>query len=121
MSVFLDTYALIELFAGNPKFARFKDDAFTITVFNLVEFYYCSLVEKGERQAQDWYEHLSQNLTPLLDDAIFEAMEFRIRHRKLNLSYADAIGYIAARRLGLQFVTGDESFKSLPNVIFIKK
>jgi predicted nucleic acid-binding protein len=43
-----------------------------------------------------------------------------LRKRKVDLSYADAIGYAVSLRLKLKFLTGDEAFKNLENVAFVK-
>jgi len=43
-----------------------------------------------------------------------------LRKKKLDLSYADAIGYAVSLRLMLMFLTGDEAFKNLENVEFVK-
>jgi len=40
--------------------------------------------------------------------------------RKVNLSYADALGYEVAQRMGTKLLTGDEAFKGLENVEFVK-
>ena len=37
-----------------------------------------------------------------------------------TLSYADAIGYVAAHRLDARFLTGDEAFRRLANVEFCR-
>jgi len=40
--------------------------------------------------------------------------------RKVNLSHADALGCEVAQRMGMKFLTGDEAFKGLENVEFVK-
>jgi hypothetical protein len=42
------------------------------------------------------------------------------RARKVDFSYADAIGYAMSGRLRLRYLTGDDAFKGLPNVEFVK-
>jgi hypothetical protein len=34
-----------------------------------------------------------------------------MKARRLDLSYADAVGYVQAERLGVRFLTGDNAFK----------
>ena len=36
------------------------------------------------------------------------------------ISYTDAVGYVMSKSLGLKFLTGDEAFKNLENVEFVK-
>ena len=50
------------------------------------------------------------------DDWIFEAMALKLS--RPALSYADAIGYTASRRVGARFLTGDEAFRRMPDVEF---
>ncbi|MBI4451675.1 PIN domain-containing protein [Candidatus Woesearchaeota archaeon] len=121
MTLFCDTYALIELFKGNPKFLQFRGERFVISVLNLLEFYYNALGEKGEAAAKEWYWHLKEDVAEVDDESLFEAMDFRMLNKKLNLSYADALGYCMARRMHIPFVTGDEAFRHLENVVFLKK
>ena len=37
-----------------------------------------------------------------------------------DMSMPDAIGYVIAKRLEIKFVTGDNDFKDIPNVEFVK-
>ena len=119
--IFFDTYALIELFNGNSKYYQFKDAKIITTNLNLMEFYYAILSRSGEEKAKELYKNLKENTFYVDDDIIFEAMKLRFENKKLNLSYVDAIGYIFAKRNKIQFLTGDEGFKFLANVLFIKK
>ena len=48
------------------------------------------------------------------------AMKLRFELRKLELSYADALGYHISKKAGLKFLTGDRAFAELPNVEFIR-
>ena len=48
-------------------------------------------------------------------------MKFRLKNKKMDLSYADCIGYIYACENNLKFLTGDEKFKDMDNVEFVKK
>ncbi len=57
----------------------------------------------------------------MLGDKKLPTEEIIAENKKLNLSYVDVVGYILSKRLGVGFLTGDEGFKHLDNVIFIKK
>ena len=56
------------------------------------------------------------------DDDVKDGMKRRLelRKKKLDLSYADAIGYAVSLRLMLMFLTGDDAFKNLEKVEFVK-
>ena len=47
-------------------------------------------------------------------------MDFRFLNKKSNLSYIDCIGYITAFKKEVKFVTGDDQFKNMKNVEFVK-
>ena len=45
---------------------------------------------------------------------------FRLLNKKRKLSYVDCLGYILAGMNGAKFLTGDNQFKDLQNVEFVK-
>ncbi|MGQ9469125.1 MAG: hypothetical protein ACUVTD_04780 [Nitrososphaerales archaeon] len=53
-------------------------------------------------------------------DDIEDSMKLRLelKNKGFNLSYADALGYYLAGKLGIRFLTGDRVFKELANVEF---
>lgn len=112
---------MIEIVKENPRYFSFVKSKCVCTVLNLLEFYYSARVSLGETRAKAMYSHFKTGLVQFDDETVFDAMEFRQHNKRLNLSYADALGYTIAKHLGIPFLTGDESFKALPNVIFIKK
>jgi predicted nucleic acid-binding protein len=52
---------------------------------------------------------------------IINAMTFRNKNMKKKLSMVDCIAYQTALKKGLKFLTGDEGFKNIPYVKFVKK
>ena len=50
-----------------------------------------------------------------------EAIKFKYEHRKKDISFFDAVGYIFSLKKGYYFVTGDKEFENLPSVEFKKK
>ncbi len=56
------------------------------------------------------------------DEDVKDGMKRRLelRKRRLDLSYADALGYAVSLRLRLKFLTGDDAFKNLDNVEFVR-
>lgn len=53
-------------------------------------------------------------------DLIIQAMFFRFKNKKQNLSVTDCIGYFMAKELKIKFLTGDNQFASLDNAEFVK-
>ena len=43
-----------------------------------------------------------------------------LKNKGLNISYVDAVGYQVARERKIKFLTGDEAFRDLPDVEFVK-
>lgn len=118
---FFDSYALIELVKANPKYIPYLDSQVTITIFNLVEFTYSILQDYGENKAKEFCLKFKECVIDIDENIILEALKFRKEHHRRDLSYADCIGYICAKRFDLLFLTGDEQFRDLPNVEFVKK
>lgn len=118
---FFDSYALIELAKGNPKYVQYLDYQVIITIFNLVEFTYSVLCDYGEEKAREVCKKFHDCVVEVDQEIILEAIRFRKEHSRRNLSYADCIGYIYAQNHQLVFLTGDEQFRNLPEVELVKK
>lgn len=117
--MFFDTYALVEIAKGNPRYERYLDvEKIILTRLNLIELYYAILRDFGETEAKKHYFFYLPFVRDITDEVVFEAMKFRLGHRKL--SYADCIGYTTARMEGERFLTGDIRFKGLENVEFAR-
>ncbi len=117
----LDTYALVEIAKGNPKYAGYLNSSFAITDLTLAEFYAVLLRGEGEKVADYWYKKLERFSSPVNKEMLIEAIKFRYEHRKQDISFFDAAGYIFSMKQGYLFLTGDKDFDSLPNVDFRKK
>lgn len=117
---FFDTYAVIELVSGSSFYARFVNETPTITLFNLAEIYYSAINNLDESKAEEIYEKYSCCVVNISDEILKEAMKFRKKNKKRNLSYTDCIGYIYAIKNNLIFLTGDKEFENLENVEFVK-
>lgn len=117
---FFDTYAVIELVTGSPFYAKFINETPTITIFNLAEIYYSALNNMDESKAEEIYEKYSCYVADVSDEILKEAMKFRKKNKKKNLSYTDCIGYIYAIKNNFIFLTGDKEFQNMENVEFIK-
>lgn len=87
-----------------------------------MEIYYAVLKDYGEAEGEKAYSAAAKYLVEFNGEDVKEAMKKRLqlRRKKLNLSYADALGYTLAMRLRLRFLTGDEEFQTLDNVEYVK-
>jgi len=91
---------------------------------NLAETYYVLRTQYSAEAAEKAYGIISNIVADVSASTVRSAMifreEFNKKNRKQALSYADAIGYTYARENGLEFVTGDDAFKGLDGVRFVK-
>ncbi len=121
---FADSYAILAVMRGDAEYSRrFREASFFRTGnWNLLECYYAHVSQGIAPQAA------ADRLAPFLRAAVGDgwdvlraAAEVRIRFRSLGrvISNVDAVGYALARRHGLQFLTGDPSFKGMPGVDFL--
>ena len=118
---FLDTYALYELALGNENYKEYFAGVESITaITNLYELYYTLLRENLKSVAEDFFERFLPICVEIEPETVKEAAVFRLRNKKLNLSYIDALGYIIAQKYNVLFLTGDDGFRKLPNVEFVK-
>jgi len=120
INYFFDSYAVAEILNGNPNYSEFVEEPVFITIFNLAEIYWVALREYSQDEAGQIYEKYADAVQEIDDDTLREAVKFRKEHKKKNLSYCDCIGYVYAVRKGMKFLTGDEQFKGMANVEFVK-
>ena len=118
---FLDTYALVEIKRGNPKFDYLLGSSFVISDITLAEFYSVILREEGEKTADYWFKKLEYSSLPVSKEILVEAIKFRQKYKKTGISFFDAVGYVFALKKSYKFVTGDKEFEKLDNVDFKKK
>ena len=117
----LDTYVLIEIYKGNPGFFIYFKKGFIITDITLAEFYAVLLREENEETANYWIKKFEIYSIPVNREILLEAVKYKKKHNKTNISFFDAVGYIYAIKNGLSFVTGDKEFENFPSVEFKKK
>lgn len=117
----LDTYALVEIYLGNEKFAEYLNVEFVINDLTLAEFYGVLLKEYGEGEATLWFKKLERYSLPVTKEILIESIKFRHEHKKQDISFFDAVGYVFSTMNGYYFATGDKEFENLPNVDFKKK
>ena len=117
---FFDSYAIIELTNGNPRYARFSDEAVIVTIFNLVEITYSVFQQMGEQKAREVYEEFLNCVQEIDQDIVIEALALKQKYKKRDLSYTDCLGYAFAKQRNLRFLTGDSKFEDIENVEFVK-
>jgi len=128
-SYLVDTYALFEWYVdGNPAYRPYfiemeGEQSFT-THLTLLEFYYGIFHEAGKAAADEMIEIILSylkiiplDLKTIKDAAIFRSEGLK---QKKKYSYADSVNYSIARHLHVPFLTGDQAFKDVPNVAFVK-
>jgi len=117
---FFDSYAIIELTNGNPRYARFSDEVITLTIFNLVEITYSAFLQMGEEKAQETYRKFLECVQNIDEEIVFEALQLKQKYKKRDLSYTDCLGYAFAKQRNLRFLTGDRQFEDIDNVEYVK-
>ncbi|MBS3146876.1 type II toxin-antitoxin system VapC family toxin [Candidatus Woesearchaeota archaeon] len=120
---FFDTFALVEINRGNPSYLKYKTSKFVTTLLNLMEFYNVLLREFDLVRSSSEFDFYLGGCVEITPEVIKEAVEFRIRinrNSKFRISYVDAIGYVISQALGIKFLTGDEAFRNIENVEFVK-
>ena len=118
---FFDTYAIIEIAEGNPRYEQYREIDFATARLNIVEFHYRMLRYFNEQTAEASIEKMWNNAVEFDKDTMVEANKFRLKNKSKKLSTTDCIGYIYALKHGMLFLTGDKEFEGLPHVEFVKK
>ncbi|MBI4361855.1 MAG: PIN domain-containing protein [Euryarchaeota archaeon] len=118
---FFDTYALMAVFEGTESYHSYAGPGVRIatTELNLMEFAYVAL-RKGRPRAivERKFHDLLPYCRPLFSGLLLEAALFRTRHPRM--SYIDCIGYRMARELNVPFLTGDDAFRGMEGVEFVR-
>ena len=118
---YLDTYALVEVSRGNQKFSKYSQEEFITSDITLAEFYGVLLREFNEKTAEYWLHKLRPYSEEVYLDVLIKAVTLKRQLKETKLSFFDAVGYIFSKERGAVFVTGDEDFKNMNNVEFVKK
>ena len=121
MGYFYDTYALIELFRGNPKYKKFCGYKIHTSMMNFYEFYYSVLKEFNEHEALYWANQMNLTFIDVGKVDVMKASKFRLKNIKKKLSYIDCLGYVLAVNNNMKFLTGDKEFKGVRGIEFVKK
>ena len=87
---------------------------------NIIEVYWVLLKKNGDAVAKVQYDKIKDCCMMITDDIVFDAMKFRLHHKKKKFSYADSIGYVLAKKNNLVFLTSDKEFRGMENVEFVE-
>lgn len=118
---FFDTYALYSVIMGYPSYKKyFKQIVIITSRMNLIELHYILLRDYGKEVADTKFEHFKEFEVSFSDEIIKKANQFRYANKKKNFSYTDCIGYLIARTRNIPFLTGDNAFKGMEGVEFVK-
>ena len=120
MKYFFDTYAIIEIIEENKSYGEYKEEEIITSILNVGELYYALQKASDEKTADDWYEKLKHSAIIIDVEIIKNAMKFRIQNKEKKFSFIDCVGYTLAKERNLRFLTGDEGFRSMDNVEFVK-
>ncbi len=118
--LFFDSYALVEMLRGNPAYSKFHSVRPVVTKLNLFEVCYTLLREALVNDAEEFLGDYAQFVVDFDNRLILESAALRLKLKRRNVSMTDCIGYVVSQHLGVRFLTGDEQFKDLPNVEFVK-
>jgi len=126
MGFLVDTYALVEWFVdNNPKYKKyFIRDDLSINPLIFMEFYFSVYHKFGEQKAEISREILLKNcrMIRIKQEDLIKGAKFRSKmyKKKIKMSYTDAICYMLAKKNKLKLLSGDEHFRNLDNVEFVK-
>ena len=117
---FFDSYAVIEILRNNENYKKYASAIVFLTKLNLFEVYYAILRQDGQRQADSFLSQHASFAVDYDENVITEAAQLKFFYKSRKISMADAIGYIIAKKRNIKFLTGDQQFKDLENVEYVK-
>ena len=115
---FFDTYAFFEIIRGNPLYVKYISCEGMTTIINLAELNYNLKKEKDKKTADTITEKYKEYCVSITINDVKEAMDMKIQNKKLSIP--DVLGYVIAKRYDVKFLTGDEGFRNMDNVEFVK-
>lgn len=129
MGYLVDSYAFMEFFGkDNQNYKKYFDEIVKngayITPTILMELYFFKYHHSGKENAKEFLSWLNKYFKiirvrqrNLVESAIFRSKMFK---KKIKMSYTDAMSYVLAKEYNLKILTGDEHFKNLDYVEFVK-
>lgn len=116
--IFFDTYAFFEIIRGNLNYKKYIEADAITTIFNLAELNYNLKKEKNRKVADEYTDKYKTFIVKVTINDVKKAIDLKIK--KKYLSIPDVIGYTIARKYNIKFLTGDEHFKNMLHVEFVK-
>ena len=116
-----DTYALVEIYKGNPNYKKYES-GFKIILnnLNLLEFAYFLIKSGKENEISDYFDKMLKFNVDYDKEDLTKAAKMKFTFLKQRLSFIDCIGYTLAKKNNAKFLTGDEKFRHSDNVEFVK-
>ncbi|MBO3753829.1 MAG: PIN domain-containing protein [Candidatus Brockarchaeota archaeon] len=115
-----DTYAIIEIIRGNANYEKYVGSSMIITKLTLFELVYYLLKNFKKPVVKRYLAAYGRFVQEFDEPVILESAVIKLKFKDRNLSMTDCVNYVLARFLGVKLLTGDEKFKDLENVEFIK-
>src|SRR3989344_4967573 len=106
-SYFFDSYAFFEIIKENKNYLPYLSSEIVTSKLNIFELYHGFLKENNEVLANISLDKYYPFIADFNEGVIKEAAKLKARLNKRDLSMADCIGYMAAKQLGIKFLTGD--------------
>jgi hypothetical protein len=120
---FYDSYAIIEIARGSPRYSRFRRAEGVTSKLNLLEVYFILAREGYEDLAEDCYRTHVRAAIDFPSEFLPLASRFLLSWlgaTRRRFSYVDALGYTYALASGYDFLTGAHEFEGLPGVQFVR-
>ncbi|MDO8634166.1 MAG: PIN domain-containing protein [archaeon] len=117
---FFDSYAIIEVLKSNPSYQKFSEIIAVSSRINLVEVAYHLLESFGQEEGLKILNSLKIKILEIGEKDVSKIAIFRKQNSQKKFSYIDCIGYVLAKENNLKFLTGDNAFKGMENVEFVK-
>ena len=118
---FFDTYALIEIYKGNPSYEKYKEGIqLILNKLNILEYIYFLKREGKAEDINEIFNKLGSFCVEYDNDVLKKAAEMKLKYKEEKISFIDCIGYELAKKYNYKFLTGDEKFRNKKNVEFVK-
>lgn len=101
-------------------FPYFEEHEGVVTLLVIMETHFILLKKVSEDAADKALNMLFPLMVQPDKQLIKKAMKFRLDNAKIGFSYADALGYTYAKEHNMPFLTCDNAFRGLPNVVFVR-
>ena len=117
---YFDTYAVFEILRSNANYLKYAKSNVITSKLNLFELCYTLMRDFGEKDTIEKVKKYYKFVRDFNLAVLTNAAKFKLMNRSLNLSLVDCVGYFIAKSMGVKFLTGDEKFRDMPNVEFVK-